>query len=167
MKSSENAADAIDVFLEEVTGGMRLYFMKDGVKTYIDMHKSGNYYNLRLTTSPTAVYTWNTEHNTLVASVEGTDCYIGTYNSFNTFSCSKLEKINGSFPSHLYSTASEPTVPPTEEPTTEPTVEPSTEATTPVAPAPTGDASFASIAVAAVVLSALAGTALVLKKKEN
>ena len=45
--------------------------------------------------------------------------------------------------------------------------EPSTEATTPVAPAPTGDASFVSVAVAAVVLSALAGTALVLKKKEN
>ncbi|MBE6960396.1 MAG: hypothetical protein E7448_06715 [Ruminococcaceae bacterium] len=101
MQSTENAAEAAVVYLEEVTGGYRLYFTKDGVKTYLDMHKSGTHYNLRLTTTPEAVYTWSTEHNTLVAVVDGTECYIGTYNNFNTFSCSQLSKINGSFPSYF------------------------------------------------------------------
>jgi hypothetical protein len=101
MQSTENAAEAAVMYLEEVTGGYRLYFTKDGVKTYLDMHKSGTHFNLRLTTTPEAVYTWNTEHNTLVAVVDGTECYIGTYNTFNTFSCSQLSKINGSFPSYF------------------------------------------------------------------
>ena len=101
MQSTENVAEAAVVYLEEVSGGYRLYFTKDGVKTYLDMYKSGNYLNLRLTTTPEAVYTWNSEYNTLVAVVDGTECYIGTYDTYKTFSCSKLSKISGSFPSYL------------------------------------------------------------------
>ena len=42
------------VYLEEADGGYYLYFMADGVKTYIDMYQSGTYYNLRLATEPSA-----------------------------------------------------------------------------------------------------------------
>ena len=101
MQSTENVAEAAVVYLEEVSGGYRLYFTKDGVKTYLDMYKNGTHFNLQLTTEPTAVYTWSTEHNTLIGVVEGTECYIGTYNNFNTFSCSQLSKISGSFPSYF------------------------------------------------------------------
>ena len=47
------------------------------------------------------------------------------------------------------------------------TTEATTEATTPVAPAPTGDASVIVSSVAVLVLSAIGGTALIIKKKEN
>ncbi len=102
MNTTENAAEGVDVYVEEVDGGFRLYFTKDGAKSYLDMYKNDTHYNLRITNEPTAVYTWNAEHCTLVASVEGTDCYIGTYNTYNTMSCSRLEKIGGSFPAHFY-----------------------------------------------------------------
>lgn len=102
MLTSENAAEGLDMYVEEVEGGLRLYFNKDGAKNYLDMYKNDTHYNLRITTEPTAVYTWNAEHQTLVASVDGTDCYIGTYGTYNTMSCSKLEKIDGSFPAHFY-----------------------------------------------------------------
>lgn len=102
MKSTENVAEAIDVFVEEVEGGLRLYFTIEGTKTYLDMHKDGTHYSLRLTTEPTAVYTWNEEHKTFVAMVEDKECFIGTSGTYTTFSCNKLEQISSSFVAHLY-----------------------------------------------------------------
>lgn len=107
METTENVNEAIDVFVEEVSGGLRLYFNKDGVKNYLDMYQSTSddgktHNNLRITTTPTAVYTWNAEHCTVVASLEGTDCYMGAYNTYSTLSCSKLSYIDTSFPAHFY-----------------------------------------------------------------
>ena len=34
MKSSENVADAVDMYLEAASGGYRLYFTINGTKTY-------------------------------------------------------------------------------------------------------------------------------------
>lgn len=102
MLSSTVETDAIDVFVEEVDGGLRLYFTIDGTKTYLDMHKDGTHYSLRLTTEPAAVYTWNAEHKTFVATVEDKDCFIGTSGTYDTFSCNKMEYISTSYPAHLY-----------------------------------------------------------------
>lgn len=102
MLSSTAETDAIDVFVEEVDGGLRLYFTIDGTKTYLDMHKDGTHYSLRLTTEPAAVYTWNAEHKTFVATVEDKDCFIGTSGTYDTFSCNKMEYISTSYPAHLY-----------------------------------------------------------------
>ena len=101
MKSSENIADAMDVYLEAVTGGYRLYFTVNGTKTYLVMYKDGTHYSLKLTTEPSTVYTWNAEYNTLVAMNVDAECYIGTYSTYTTFSCSQLTKINGSFPANF------------------------------------------------------------------
>jgi hypothetical protein len=92
----------VDVFLETAEGGYYLYFMAGSTKTYLVMYKDGTHYSLKLTNAPSTVYTWNTEHNILVAMNEDAECYIGTYNTYTTFSCSQLTKINGSFPAHLY-----------------------------------------------------------------
>lgn len=102
MLSSAVETDAIDVFVEEVDGGLRLYFTIDGTKTYLDMHKDGTHYSLRLTTEPAAVYTWNTEHKTFVATVEDKECFIGTSDTYDTFSCNKMEYVASSYPAHLY-----------------------------------------------------------------
>lgn len=102
MLSTTNEAEAVDVFVEEVDGGLRLYFMASGTKTYLDMHKDGTHYSLRLTTEPTAVYTWNTEHNTFVATVDDKDCFIGTSGTYDTFSCNKMDYVDSSYVAHLY-----------------------------------------------------------------
>jgi hypothetical protein len=68
-----------------------------------------------VTTEPTAVYTWNTEHNTFVATVEDKECFIGTSGTFDTFSCNTMDKVANSYVAHLYGeggeTPSEPEKP--------------------------------------------------------
>ena len=96
MTTTETASEAVDVYLEEVSGGYRLYFMDGSTKTYLDIYLNGTYYNARLTTSPTAVYTWDSEYNTLVADIDGTPCYLGAYNTYSTISASKYSYLSGS-----------------------------------------------------------------------
>lgn len=104
LQTTESYEEAADVYVEEVDGGYRLYFYDaSDVKTYIDAYKNGTYYNLRLTTAPTAVFTYNYEYNTMTTTVEdGTEVYIGTYKTFDTLSCSQVSFIGTSFPCHLY-----------------------------------------------------------------
>ena len=138
MKSSESEADAIDVYLEAVTGGYRLYFTINGTKTYLVMYKDGTHYSLKLTTEPSTVYTWNTEHNTLVAMNEDKECFIGTSGTYNTFSCNTMDKVGTSYVAHLFgeggTTTPEPTTPPTTPPTQAPTQAPTTTPTQPSNP---------------------------------
>ncbi len=97
LATTTNAAAAVDVFVETVEGGYRLYFMAGETKTYIDIYeyKEGKA-GIRLTTEPTAVYTWNEELHILVAAnVAGEDRYLGTYNTYNTISASSTSYITG------------------------------------------------------------------------
>ena len=173
MKSSESEADAIDVYLEAVTGGYRLYFTINGTKTYLVMYKDGTHYSLKLTTEPSTVYTWNTEHNTLVAMNEDKECFIGTSGTYNTFSCNTMDKVGTSYVAHLFgeggTTTPEPTTPPTTPPTqaptqaptttpTQPSTPPATEPTTPSTPT-TPPASEPSTPSGSMVTSPVAGTA--------
>ena len=96
LATTTNAAAAVDVFVETVEGGYRLYFMAGETKTYIDIYE----YNtgkagIRLTAEPTAVYTWNAELHILIANVAGEDRYLGTYNTYNTISASATSYITG------------------------------------------------------------------------
>lgn len=102
MGTTENVSESVDVYVESVDGGLRLYFLKDGAKQYLDMYKNDTHFNLRITTEPTAVYTWSSKYKTLIGVVDGTECYMGTYNTYTTISCSQLSKIDGSFPVHFY-----------------------------------------------------------------
>ena len=105
LETTEDASAAIDVYVETVDGGYRLYFTKDGAKTYIDVYQNGDYVNIRLTDAPTAVLVWNTEYKTFTTTVGDTDYYMGTYNTYNTLSASKLSYISTSFPATLYPAA--------------------------------------------------------------
>lgn len=107
-----DALAAVDVYLEEVEGvegGYRLYFNKDGVKTYIvafprdgDTTKG----TLKLDSAvPTEYYTFSTEHNTLIyTSVTGEQFYIGSSGTYKSISCSEISYLNSptSYPVRLY-----------------------------------------------------------------
>jgi len=99
--TTEDLSAATDVYVEEVTGGYRLYFMDGETKTYIDIAVSGTYINAGFTTEPSAVYTMDATYKTLVANVGGTDHYLGTYNDFETIGASKLSFAATSFPANL------------------------------------------------------------------
>ena len=96
LASSENPLDGVDVFLEEAEGGLRAYFMVGKDKTYIDIiprDGAADKANVTLTTEPTCVYTWDKERGTLVTKLGEHSFYLGTYNTYTTFSVSNYTYI--------------------------------------------------------------------------
>ncbi len=92
--ATKDAANAVDVFVEETTGGYYLYFMNGDVKTYITMEEyykaDKGYYsaNVVFTTDvPSIYYTWNNTIKTIVTNT-GNDIFcFGTYGNYTTISC--------------------------------------------------------------------------------
>ena len=96
LATSENPAEAVDVTIEEVEGGVRFFFMDGTVKTYIDIHEyTAGKAGIRLTTEPTAVFVWNAECGVYAAEVAGAPRYLGTYGTYNTISASDIKYIAG------------------------------------------------------------------------
>lgn len=100
---SENAAEAADVKLIAVEGGYQIQLTVNGVVSYLELTQSGTYTNVGFVEQPSDfVWTYNAEHNTFTHVFGSDTFYIGTYNTYNTLSASKLDKIGTSFPAHLY-----------------------------------------------------------------
>ena len=96
LATSNSLTEAVDVYIEEVEGGLRLYFMDGSTKTYIDViprEGAEGKVNVVLTTEPTCVYTFNSTFGTFVTTVEGNDWYLGTYGEYSTISASKTSYI--------------------------------------------------------------------------
>ena len=103
---------AVDVYLEAVEGvedAYRLYFDKDGEKTYIRAYpRDGDTTKgtLELTTVvPEEYYTFDSEYNTLVyTSVTGESFYIGSSGTYKSISLSAYSHITSatSYIAHLY-----------------------------------------------------------------
>ena len=96
LATSTDASKGVDVTIEEVEGGFRLSFVKNGEKLYIDIHeyqegKAG----VRITAEPTATFVWNEECKVFTAEVAGAPRYLGTYSTYNTFSASDIKYIAG------------------------------------------------------------------------
>ena len=94
--TSTDPKKGVYVTLEEVKGGFRLSFVKNGKKQYIDIYeyvegKAG----VRLTTEPTATFVWNAECGVFTAEVAGAPRYLGTYGTYNTISASDIKYIAG------------------------------------------------------------------------
>ena len=98
--TTNNALEAVDVFVEAVEGvegGVRFYFLVDGVKNYLDINEyAEGKAGVRITTEPSAVFTYSEDAKTYVANVAGEDRYLGTYNTYNTISASSTSYITGS-----------------------------------------------------------------------
>ena len=102
LQSSDNIAEAVDVYLEEVKDGetvvgYRFYFMNGETKTYIDITADGK--AALVTENPNAVYTYKADVNCWAATIGETGYYIGSYHdtkankSYTTFSASKTSYI--------------------------------------------------------------------------
>ena len=148
LETTEDASNAVDVYLEAADGGYRLYFMKDGVKTYIRVfHRTdgdpgwGKGSLEFVTSAPSEVFTYDETAKTLIYDYDGNNAYyMGTYSNFVTVSVSNTSYITGDkastvdvsqFPVRFYTVGegSEP----------EPTEPEATEPTTPSEPPVSGD----------------------------
>ncbi len=79
--TTEDITKAVDVYYEAVEGGYRLYFLKDDVKNYLEIFRSGTYTNAKIVTEPTLVWSYNAEYNLFTAVLEEVTYYIGNYNN--------------------------------------------------------------------------------------
>ncbi len=80
MATSSSSAAAVDVYLEETSGGYYLYAMVGGEKKYINMVVSGTHVNGAYESTASTVYTYDTTAKTLVAEVDGALYWFGTRN---------------------------------------------------------------------------------------
>ena len=96
LATTEDPTKAVDVTIEEVEGGVRLFFMDGETKTYIDIHEyTEGKAGVRLTAEPSATFVWNEECKVYTAEVAGAARYLGTYNTYNTMSASEIKYIAG------------------------------------------------------------------------
>ena len=100
--TTENVAEAVDIYFEKVDGGYNMYFTKDGAKKYIAVINTGSHINVVFDQAP-SVFTYDETLNTMVTVVEdngskaGGTMYLGTYGTYNTFSASTVDKAPTSF----------------------------------------------------------------------
>ena len=96
LATSDRGDKAVDVYLETVDGGFRIYFKDGDAKKYIDIYEyTAGKVGVQITDAPTATFTYNTELKVLTANVAGADYYLGTYKTYNTISASKTDYISG------------------------------------------------------------------------
>ena len=76
--------EALDVYIEETTGGYYFYCYVGGAKTYINFVVSGTHVNGAYESTASTVYRFDTESKTLIATVNGEDYWLATRND-NTY----------------------------------------------------------------------------------
>ena len=108
-ETTEDYASAAEVYLETAEGGYYVYFKDGETKTYISASSytkdDGKVSYSLVYGEKSTVWTFDTEHYTLKANVDGTDVYFGTYNTFNTISVSKFSYVATSYPCRFYASA--------------------------------------------------------------
>ena len=92
--TTDKPAQAVDVYVETVTGGIKFYILDGETKKYITVYKnSANKDAIKFDAEGTSVFTYNSEVNAWVTKLGDTDYYLGTYSTYNTVSASKLSYI--------------------------------------------------------------------------
>ena len=93
LATSSSSSAAIDVYLEETTGGFYLYAMVNGSKLYINMVVNGTHVNGAYEATASTVYTYDAEAQTVIATVDGAPYWFGTRNdkSYTTVGPCKTE----------------------------------------------------------------------------
>ena len=88
-----DVALAVDMFVEIVEGGYKLYFNDaSGAKQYIKLVQSGTHYNFTFGAEG-SVFTLDTERNALCAQAGDQICYMGTYGNYVTVGTLTTEKL--------------------------------------------------------------------------
>lgn len=99
-------SEAVAVYFEAVEGGYNISFTNsENKKQYINLvegtNKGKTVYNFAIADAATSVWTWNEELNIPVTKIGETTYYLGTYNTFDTISASKIDYAKTSYPLHL------------------------------------------------------------------
>ena len=83
----------VDVYAETTSGGYRLYFMNGSQKQYINLVVSGTHLNFTYSTTATSVFTWDSAKHSFYTSLNGENCYMGTFGSHVTIGVLSTSKL--------------------------------------------------------------------------
>ena len=76
-------ANGVDVYVEAVSGGYRLYFNNtSGQKQYINITQNDTHYNFTYSSTATSVFTWDSTKYSFKTTVGSEVCYIGNYGTY-------------------------------------------------------------------------------------
>ena len=92
--TSEDVAEAVDLYLEAAEGGCYIYFLDGETKNYLYVEVSGSHTNIKFGETQ-AVWTLHEESGALVTVVGEETYYIGTYGTYVTISASNISYITG------------------------------------------------------------------------
>ena len=94
LATTENPAEAADVFAEKATDGYKFFIFEGAAKKYIDVYfNADNKLSVQFGTEGD-VFAYDATTKAWVTTVDETTYYLGTYNTFNTVSASKTSYIN-------------------------------------------------------------------------
>ena len=95
LSTVSDPARATDVFYKEVEGGFRLWFIDGYMKKYVDIAiGEGGAAQATLSLFPSAIYHFD-DNGAIVATVDGKDYWLGTYNEYSTIGASDASYITG------------------------------------------------------------------------
>lgn len=100
--TTQNQAEAIDVYLETAEGGYYVTTTIEGAKKYICAVVSGNYINFKYEDAPNAAWVFNTEFNTITCTVDGKEAFIGTRGTYNTFGGYSVDELANDYPARFF-----------------------------------------------------------------
>ena len=102
MNTTTDASAAVDVYLEETTGGYYLYAMVGGAKKYINMVVNGTHVDGAYEDTASTVYTYDAESKTIVATVNEVLYWFGTRNDRPYTTVGPVKTENNAFYLQFY-----------------------------------------------------------------
>ena len=94
LATSENAAEAVVIYAEKVTGGYKFYKLNGETKEYITIYANDeDKDSVKFDAAGTTVFSYDPVVNAWVSNFKGKDKYLGTYSSYTTVSVSNLSYI--------------------------------------------------------------------------
>ncbi len=94
LTTTDDATKAVTVYAEKVADGYKFYIVVEGAKQYITIYNNDEgKLSVKYDAAGNSVFNYNATVNAWVAVFGGTEYYLGTYNTFETVSASKLSYI--------------------------------------------------------------------------
>lgn len=96
LATTTDKAAAADVYVENVDGGMMIYILVDGAKSYMTIYNNDEGKRSVGFSAEGTVFQFNAECGTWYTTFDGKECYVGSYNDFETVSVSDTSYIDAS-----------------------------------------------------------------------
>lgn len=94
LTTTTDKAAALDVFVEKVEGGIKISTTIEGAKVYVTLTMNAEGKTALGFAAEGTVFQFDATTCVWFTNVDGTDYYIGSYNTFDTMSPSKTSYIN-------------------------------------------------------------------------